>query len=173
MRRRCWLFAVTLGAVVGCGGSTPSAPSIPQVAGKWTGTATLLSATGGECLAQGVVPFIGMSHAFSLDVTQTGSVASATIGTCSYTGTVTATGFSLSVSQGSCTQVDQNVVVCPNGAARFTQLVSSVLSFAVNGNIATGTDTDSTNVIAAFENGVQVGGVVGVLTTTASISVSR
>ncbi len=109
-----------------------------------------------------------------MQVTQTGNAASATIGTCSYTGTVTSDGFTLSLSSGPCTQIDQNVIVCGGtGAARFTQLVSSELSFTVTGNTATGTSKQTTNVIAAFENGVTVGPVVGTLVTMASVAASR
>src|SRR5262249_26460270 len=119
-------------------------------------------------------PFIGSSFDFSMQVTQTGNTVSSMMGSCSYTGTATVDGFTLSISPGPCTQIDQRgVIVCSNGAARYSQLVSSVLSFTVNGNTAKGIRTETTNVIAAFENGVAVGPVVGAVVTSESITVSR
>ena len=151
--------------LVGCG-SSPSAPSVLQVAGTWRGTSTLTAATGGECYGDGILPFIGGSFDLQMDLAQSGDRVTWATNTCSWSGTATSDGFTLSLSGGSCTDLQR--FICGNGAVRESKRVASTMTFTVSGNRATGARTESMNV---FLPGTST--VVGTLVTTESINVSR
>src|SRR5438309_10470392 len=59
-------------------GYHPTAPSVAQVAGIWTGTATLTTVNGGECLNDLYSQFIGQQGDFSVTITQNGTALSST-----------------------------------------------------------------------------------------------
>jgi hypothetical protein len=158
--------------VAACGGGTgPAAPSVLQIGGTWNVTATLASSIGGECLANAADLSIGATLQFPMQVTQSGSAVSSTMASCSYAGTATADGFTLSLLPGPCTQLNANWIVCTNGAARLTQVVSRTLSFTVTGNAARGTRTETTNVITATSASDMT--VVGAAVRTESLTASR
>jgi len=57
----------------GCGSSSPTAPSVAQVAGVWRGTDRLTAASGGECFAATFQGTIGTTDNVTAAITQTGS----------------------------------------------------------------------------------------------------
>src|SRR5215510_10024839 len=132
------LLAETM-AIPGCGGnatSSPTTPSVLQVAGAWKGTSTITSINDSAC--PGGAPFVGLSFPLQMDLTQTGDQIAWSGATCSYSGNVTSDGFTMTLKGGSCTDRHE-IVVCGNGAGVSMQLAASTIILKVNGNTATGT----------------------------------
>lgn len=137
----CALLAVS------CGSSTPTAPSVAQVGGVWTGPVTQTGATGGECLGLFQLS-TGASTPFTLAITQTASALTATASaqasgqSCSYTGTAGSNNLSLNAT--SCQPVGFQVTC--NFLARDVVLVSRSVTATVGGNTMTGTSGETWNV---------------------------
>jgi hypothetical protein len=129
-----------------CGGNTaPTAPSIAQIGGVWTGLASQSSVSSGQCSDFFVN---GAASSYTLSVTQTGSTLAATGSSqltgiqCSYTGsagsntvTLNATSCSTSAYQVTC-----------NGAARDIFLAALSITATISGNAMIGTADETWNV---------------------------
>jgi len=133
-----------------CGGGSPAAPSGPaQVAGVWTGTLTVTSITGGECVGVVLQSAVGRSTKLTASVQQSGSSLTATVtddgtGTsCSYSGSVGTTTISLNLQ--SCPVDAVLGLRCGNGALRDIQVVAGALTGTVSGSRITGTETSTWN----------------------------
>jgi hypothetical protein len=153
VQKRSVLFALALLVLSGlsaCGGdSSPTAPSGPaQVEGLWTGTSTLNSVTGGECVgsllsAQGLV----WSPKLTVTFQQSGSSLTATVtetGTatiCTYSGSASTTTISLNMQ--SCKVGTFNNIPCPNNVLRDIQRVGAALTGTVDGNAIGGTTVET------------------------------
>jgi hypothetical protein len=132
-----------------CGGS-PAAPSGPaQVAGAWTGTLTVTSITGGECVGVVLQSAVGRSTNFTASIQQSGSSLTATItdaatGTsCTYSGSAATTTISLNLQ--SCPVDAVLGLRCGNGDLRDIQVVAGALTGTVSGSRITGTETSTWN----------------------------
>ena len=150
MLRRA-LALLLLSGLSACGGSgNPAAPSGPaQVAGVWTGSLTMTSLTGGECVGSLLQSDVGTSAKFTATVQQSGNSLTATVtddetGTsCTYSGSAGTTTISLNMQ--SC-QVGAIVgIPCSNGALRDIQLVAGAITGTVDGNRITGTEAETWN----------------------------
>jgi hypothetical protein len=131
-----------------CGSDSPTAPSIAQVSGVWTGRVTQSSAIGGECVGLYLATFNGASEAFTASITQTGSSLTATASSqggtsCAYTGTAGEDSVALNAT--TC-QISILQIQCANGAQRDIQRISQSVTGRVNGNTMTGTVGESWNV---------------------------
>ena len=115
-----------------CGGGSssptaPSAPTIAQVAGVYTGTSTLTSVSGGECVGTLFQSAVGAVSAFTAGVTQMGSTLSATVTSqttgisCSYSGTAGSSAVTLNLT--TC-QIDTLVYECAGGVRRRVELIA-------------------------------------------------
>ena len=156
----------------GCGSSSPTAPTIAQVAGVWRGTTRVSSVSGGECFATAFQAAVGSVTTASAAVTQSGSTLNVTItdpssgASCTFTGTAGETAIQLTVT--GCTASDSIGARCPNGAVRDIRLQTASINATVNGNTMTGTEGETYN--------VNVGGTsspVGTLTVTSTFSVTK
>jgi hypothetical protein len=168
------LLGVLGGVVVlacGCGSDSPAAPSIAQVAGVWTGTATLTAALGGECVGPIFQRGAGIPSALTASITQNGSALTATVtsqGTgaaCTYSGT--AGGSVLTLNMTSC-QLGAFRLQCSNGAVRDISLLTEAINGTAIGSQITGTASETWNTYLA---GTAV--PVGVLNLTSTFLVTR
>lgn len=170
------LLALLLVSVSACSGSdTPAAPSAPviaQVAGVWTGVATLTSASGGECVGTIYQGLVGSRNNFTASISQAGSTLTATVtsqsdGTsCSYSGTAGSNTVSLNAT--SCQVSILTKIRCANGSVRDIQLFADAITASVNANTATGTEAETWN---TFVSGTSSG--VGILILNASFTMSK
>ena len=175
-----WVLAALSLVALNCGGDStsptsptaPSTPTIAQVAGVWTGTATLTSVTGGECVGTVLQSAVGSADSFTAAVTQTGSTLSATITSqssglsCSYSGTAGSNTVTLNLT--TC-QVDTLLdVQCAGGVLRDMQLIAEGITGTVSGNTVSGTTAETWNVFIA---GTTVG--VGPLTLNSTFTMAR
>ncbi len=174
-------YSVVVGlAVLGlhCGGdstspTTPSTPTIAQVAGDWTGTTTLTSVIGGECVGTVFQTMLGLPFPFTAAVTQTGSTLSATVTlditatTCSYSGTAGSNTVTLNVT--SC-EVGGSFrrLPCAGGVVRDMQLIGGSITGTVSGNTVSGTLAEMWNI---FVGPTSVS--VEPLTLNSTFSISR
>ncbi len=142
-------------AAAGCESSNnPTSPSTSaQVAGDWTYTLRLNTVSGGECVGSVVQGAVGTTDNGPLNIVQTGSSLSATIGdpttgTCTYTGSVSGDSMTLNL-----TRCDGGLVLpgfpCANGATRDIEFASNTISASVAGTNATGTSVETYNILAA------------------------
>jgi len=170
-------FGVQLGALVlvlvanACSGGSPSAPSRPSLTGTWNGTVTILDVSGGECMASGFQPLIGVvSPLFSISISQTGSEVSAPIPTlfgadlCPYSGTVNGDSFSLAASN--CRQFSG--LSCGDGRFRDVASLSATFTGRFNDKSvsATAVETWSVSIPGTHD-------VVGILKLTSSWNLVR
>jgi hypothetical protein len=157
----------------GCGGGNPSTPTntTPQVGGNWTGTTTLTSVSGGECVGALLQGTVGSSAPVSVSVQQAGSSLTATIVsqsnglTCSYSGSVSGSTVILSL-----TSCQANAILalrCGNGG-RDIVLIGSSITATLNGNALTGSEAETWNVFVA---GTSTG--VGVLSSGESFTLHK
>lgn len=161
---------LVLVGVVGCGSSTPTAPSTVQVAGVWLGTTQITSASGGECVGPSLG--IGSATTVSLQVSQSGSaltaVATSTTNgnSTNYTGTAGANSIALNATFS--TAAFTFGFRCSNGAIRDLQQTAGTVTATITGNTGSGTQAQSYNVFVA---GTSTS--VGVLTLTGSFTMTR
>ena len=166
MRRSAIVFLSTI-FTCSCGSSSPSAPSVAQVAGAWIGNSTLDAVSGGECVGSTLQAAIGSRDIFTAALKQAGNMLDATVtsqgnGTsCAYRGTVG--GGALVLTMASC-QADRVISVrCGNGALRDLQMQADGITANVDLRTgSTGMDTSAWMVSVA---GTAV--PVGLLTLTA------
>jgi len=165
------LLIATLVVMSGCGGGptapsaisppvNPNAPSAPSPANHavWTGSKTLTSVTGGECVGPIFAASIGSVGPYDLSWTQNGSSVTAvatdrktglTIG---YTGTMEGTSMSLGESPGfswSPGDFPYEDFACGDGQVRDVWLGHSTLTVTVSENTATGTVIESFDIMVA------------------------
>jgi hypothetical protein len=163
-------------SVCGCSSpTTPSAPTPVQVAGVWAETGTVTASSGGECFAAGFQTSIGDTFSGGmLTVAQNGSTLTATSGNginsaiCSWTGTAGSNTVSLNLV--SCrTNPGLSGVRCDDGSGvRDFRFVSDGVNVTVVGNTATGTETQTYDVLVS---GTQ--NIVSTWTRTFSVSMTR
>lgn len=130
-------------------------PVAAQIAGEWTGTSRYSSATGGECVGVTIrqSDVGGPPTALTASIQQTDSTLKATVTnlltgtTCSYSGT--AQGSSVTLNSTNCPVNAILEVGCANGALRDVVLIASSITGSVTGNVLTGTETDSFNVLVS------------------------
>ena len=181
LRRSRWLLVVLSLVAVNCGGDSPTAPSTPtiaQVGGVWTSTATLTGVTGGECVGNLFQGFVGTVSASTATVTQTGSTLTGTITSpdtgisCSYSGTAGSNTVVLNLT--TC-QVDTAQIECGGGVLRHIQLVAGSATGTVSGNTMSGTAVETWNVFTeGLSPGSLLGAVsVGVLTVNSTFQMTR
>lgn len=161
-------------SAAGCENSgTPTGPSTSaQVGGDWTYTLRLNTVSGGECVGSAAQAAVGSTDSGPLNIVQTGSSLSATIGdpttgTCTYTGSVSGDSMTLNLSR-----CDGGMTLagfpCANGAMRDIEYASNVVSAAVAGNNATGTSVETYNIYAPSTTNR-----LSVMTLNASFSATR
>lgn len=164
--RRTILVSIILFSPACGGGSptTPTTPTIVQAGGLWNATATLASVTGGECVGALYTPSIGTSARYTFAVTQTGSNLTATSTslddgtTCQFTGTAGTNTISLNGT--SCSAAILKGFRCSNGAVRDTQVTNLAVFATINGNAASGSYAQTSNV---YVGGTSTGvGVLGI-----------
>ena len=122
-------------AGLACGDDSPTAPSVVQVGGTWTGTQTLTAVAGGECVGVIFSTFIGESAPFVITITQTGDSLASTYQACSYAGTAGSSSFTLNST--SCTIPGYGDVSCQiadGGGTRDVVFISRTISGTINGN---------------------------------------
>lgn len=160
---------LVLFGAVGCGSSTPTAPSTVQVGGVWLGTTQITSASGGECVGPSLG--IGSATTVSLQVSQSGSaltaVATSTTNgnSTNYTGTAGASSIALNATFSTAAL---STFRCSNGAIRDLQQTAGTVTATITGNTGSGTQAQSYNVFVA---GTSTS--VGVLTLTGSFTMTR
>ena len=161
-------------ATAGCENSNnPTSPSsLAQVGGDWTYTLRLNSVSGGECVGNIMQEVVGMSDMGTLNIVQTGSALSATIGdvttgTCTYTGSVSGDSITLNLSR-----CDGGLLLrgfeCRNGAVRDIEFASNIITASVTGNNAQGSSVETYNIYAASTTNR-----LSVMTANASFSATR
>ena len=169
MSRSTIVFLTTL-LTSSCGSSSPSAPSVAQVAGAWVGNATLTAVSGGECVGGTLQAAIGSRDIFTAALKQAGNMLDATVtsqgnGTsCAYTGT--SGGSALGLTMASC-QADRVLRVrCSNGALRDLQLQADAIT--ANVDVRTGSTGTDASAWTVSVSGTAV--PVGLLNLTATFT---
>jgi len=149
MKRVC-LLVVLLAVSVSCKKTTATAPTVLQVGGNWTATATRQAS-----VVDTACPIIPASVTYSLQITQNGSDLTATAsasgfrGVITYTGTSNATAATLSATNITSQATTPNHT-CPDGTVVTVQVGTAAITInAVNGNTATGTDSTRYNNLVA------------------------
>lgn len=158
---------LALGILAGSCSSQPVSPSVPQIAGHWVGTATIVSVTGGECLHSSYASLVGLTFPYTLDLEQNGGVLSTGDPTCGSSGTIDGNQFGLMSAGEACNEL-QRSIICPNGALRDTRHTSAVIEGTITGSSISGTLSDTRAVYPASNSSP-----VDYLTITSSFSVSR
>jgi len=155
---RSVVAGTVIGVSVACG-SAATAPSPDQLAGTWEGMQTVSRVTGNDCLVDRFSALIGNSGEFTIVMAQSGRTLSAMVGGCRYHGDVTNNLFTLDLDPASC-DVTALGLICPDGSTRRDiRTRSNRLAGAVVGVSATGTSTETIDVLAAGTDRV-VGAVV-------------
>jgi hypothetical protein len=171
------VLAVALsGAACGGGGSgNPAAPAptpaMAQAGGVWTGVNLSMSVAGGECVGAALALMADGKTAFTLDVTQNGSLLTA-ISTAPVSGVPTNYSGTASAGRISLTAAPEAEWIrgfsCLNGVQRDVQSMSDTINMTVSDDTGTVTATQTYNVFIA---GTATG--VGTMTITSSFSVVR
>ena len=145
-------FHVAAGSVLvlialGCGGSSggstsPTAPTIAEMAGNWTGTYAAESASGCGCVANLLQTIVGVRVPFSMQISQNGATFEGRLTDeegvwCDLEGTVSSGTFSASFT--TCSEPDPGEVECPNGSRRNLVWGHTTVEGTVIGNQMTGT----------------------------------
>jgi hypothetical protein len=149
-RVRCLAFVLIGLLPAACGGgSTSTSPTrAAQVAGNWTLTEILTSATGGDCAGLIAQQAVGASFPSEFQLAQTGADLTALYNdgdiVCTLSGTAAAESFTLNAS--AC-QVSDVAVRCANGQTREVRYGSfRVNATVVDSNRFTGVETQTWNV---------------------------
>ena len=161
-------------SAAGCENSNnPASPSTtPQVAGDWNYTLRLNTVSGGECVGTLLQSAIGTTDSGALNIVQSGSSLSATIGdpttgTCTYSGSVSGDSMTLNLTRCDGGSVLQSFP-CLNGALRDIEYVSNAITASVAGNNANGSSVETYNIYAASTTNR-----LSVMTLTAAFSATR
>jgi len=179
---RTWkalFIVVLLGWTVGCDDSDNSltGPSSLDVAGFWSGDATLTSASGAGCAGTTLSALTGLTYPFEIELDQNANLLSGTQvsglpidngegAACVVTGSVSDTGFELSTD--SCVVDPIERASCFDGSRRDLVLVSATVNGIVNGDTAIG-DSTSTWETTDSDTGVST----GTLTVQAEFELNR
>ena len=145
-----WLCAITFS---GCGSSSPTTPSIPQLSGVWLGEQTLTSFTGGECLAPVFQDLLGFPSQFHATLTQSGNRVTATLdidrtgSVCTYAGAIA--GNTLVLTATSCAGTKVQALRCSNGAVRDLLPASEILHATVSADSIAGSAVENDNVVVS------------------------
>lgn len=127
----------------GGGGGGPTAPTIADVDGYWSGSLTLESVGGCSCIGSVLQLFVGLAEESFIDISQSGSAIQGRWTSqgsgewCDVTGTVGSE--SLSVEATSCVTEVITEVECLNGALRDLHWTGATLQATVFGNDMSGT----------------------------------
>ena len=127
----------------GGGGSTsPTAPTLNELAGNWTGTYAVESASGCGCVANLLQTIVGVRAPLSMEISQNGAAFEGRLTDeegvwCDIEGTVGAGTFSASFT--TCSEPDPGEVECPNGARRNLVWGHTTVEGTIVGNRITGT----------------------------------
>src|SRR5712692_7239874 len=158
------LVSVGLAIASATCGSGPAAPSVLQVGGTWTGTATLTKAVGGECFEPTYAFFVGYEPApMTFSISQNSSNLSSSTQGCTLTGTAGLSTFLLTATQSTCPEIQRNQLCPDNLTRRDIALVEQTISGSVTGNTMSVTIVEQDNVFAAG-----TATLVGTLSTTIS-----
>jgi hypothetical protein len=161
-------------SAAGCeSANNPASPSTsPQVGGDWNYTLRLNSVAGGECVGTILQTVVGTTDSGALNIVQTGSSLSATLGdattgTCTYAGSVSNDSMTLNL-----TRCDGGSVLasfpCLNGALRDIEYVNNTITASVSGNSANGSSVETYNIYTASTTNR-----LSVMTLNASFSATR
>jgi hypothetical protein len=170
------VLAITLaGAGSGCDNGKSISPtptvSTTQVAGTWSGTASLTSVSDGDCVSALLQPSVGSTAGVNLVLQQTGSSVTGALSTqsngftCSYSGSVAGNTINLTLT--SCQANSVLGLQCGAGG-RDIVLTTSVITATLAGNTLTGTQADTWKVLVA---GTTTS--VGTLKSTESFSMQK
>lgn len=162
------LLIVLLVLVSGCGGAPTTAPTAPSAVASptppaanptvWSGSRTLTSVTGGECVGPVFAAKVGSASAYDLRVTQNGNSLTAvatnrrTGFTVNYTGTLEGPSMSLTLSPGfswSPGTFPYEGFACEDGQVRDVWLGGSIITGTVSGNTVTGTVVEPFDIMVA------------------------
>ena len=141
--------------VSGCGGGGgdgggavgPTAPTIADVSGSWSGSYTLESATGCGCIGATTQLLIGLAVTSSTEISQNGTAIQGTWKSpwtaelCDFEGTVGSE--SLNAEATGCVLEEYLDMECPNGSRRDLHWSSSTLQATALGNDMNGTLMES------------------------------
>lgn len=163
MMKLCWkylsVFASTGLLLIflnsGCGGGSgggggsvgPTAPTIADVAGSWTGSYTLESATGCGCVGSITQLLVGLTVASNTEISQSGSAIQGTLTSpwsaelCEFTGTVGSE--SIGAEATGCVIEEYPGMECPDGQRRDLYWSSATLQATAFGNDMNGTLVES------------------------------
>lgn len=155
--------------------STPTNPSTTaQLSGTWNYNARLTGASGGECVGADFQSVVGATDTGTLTITQNGTSLTATqtsdvagSGSCTYSGTVNSSSFTLNMTRCDGGQVFRDFP-CSNGARRDIEFATNPIDGTVNGSSITATSVETYNVFNAGTTNR-----VGTLTLTASITATK
>ncbi|MGH9202009.1 MAG: hypothetical protein ACRD2A_12335 [Vicinamibacterales bacterium] len=155
--------------------SSPTSPSTTaQLAGTWSYNARLNSASGGECVGADFQAVIGATDSGTLTITQSGTSLTATQtsdvaggGSCTYTGSVSSSSFTLNLTRCDGGQVLRDFP-CSNGARRDIEFATNPIDGTVTGTSMTATSVETYNIYTAGTTTR-----VGTLTLTASITAMK
>jgi hypothetical protein len=149
---RAVLLSVALTAL-GCQDQRPAIPLasslfIPNIEGVWNGPMTLVSTSGGECVAAFVPAFLPANDEGTATLTQSDRTVLATLTTeksglaCKFTGSATATSFAMNA-----TECDRTgLIVATSCGPRLVRLVGSSVIATWTGNQLTGRTVTTYNV---------------------------
>ena len=153
-------------------GDNPTAPSVAQVGGTWTGTGTLRTVSGGDCVAETVRAFVGQPGDFTMVITQNGTaLTSNSLQGCPLTGTADASSFTLSGTAPSCAPARERDWPCQpagSGVFRDLQMTERTITGTLSGTRNLMTVTDKDNVLLPG-----TATIVDVLTMTISADTTR
>jgi len=158
----CGLFAAA------CASPPPAAPSASQVAGAWVADATLLSASGGDCVGADLSQATGkrdqllvaLSGESSINATITSSGDGTT---CAYSGSNQNGALNLTMT--TCRLASVPGVMCSSGAVRDVQVVSGSVQASADSRVGTGSGTQTTTWNVSPAGSSQVVGVLSVRST--------
>lgn len=159
MKRLALTVAVGL-ALTACGGgdsnngtstpTTPSAPTIAQVGGVWTGSVVQTSASGGDCVGPFFQQSNGASDRYTVTISQSGTFLTATASSqtsgssCTYSGTAGSNTLALNFLD--CQSGAAYRVTCAGGFQRDIYLRARSITGTVSGNVINGTTGETWNV---------------------------
>lgn len=137
-----WLVLLATGCGGGGSSSGPTAPTIANVAGNWTGTYAAESASGCGCVGDLFQTIIGVPLTLTMEIQQNGSTFEGRLTDedgvwCDLEGTVGSEAFNAEFT--SCSETDPGEVECRNGIQRYVAWGRTTLQGTVIGNRMTGT----------------------------------
>jgi hypothetical protein len=158
--------------VTACASPPPTAPSASQVAGAWIANATLLSASGGDCVGADLSQASGrrdqMLIALSGESAINATITAQGNGTsCAYAGSNA--GGSLNLTMTTCQQSRVLNVLCSSGARRDLQLTGGSVQASLDSRTGTGAGLETTAWNVFVAGSTQSVGLLSVQSTFAWI----